>query len=389
MRRIALETDNPANYHDMFKILWKRLTDFHHIKHVHKSLLLTDYMLRYGPERFVSDMRLRSDVLRKLCFYKYYKNGVESGSDVRGKAKAILTLLDDKELLHEQRQAAASTNQKIIGFSYRDTRVDSVSHKQPRGRSNSTPVVEAKMIVDCDSPADSPLSMAEEKSPEPRKVSPVRARAKSVIPARHEEDDLLSFARSNRKNSVDIFEESGIFSFDMPEEKQSRSLVLFDESFLPAQNQMALVPMVPHNDVSLFDVGHNDVSLFDEVDLVAPVEVEEQKPVDLMEMEVEHNEDVIPEDLWAFANVDDIRVTNSEKKRREYAMKKKMMMKGQKLNQMEAKHKMEFDSAPFTNVNAQSNAVVPYGMQFQQGYYQQVVPYSYPNAQSQAELHWN
>jgi len=384
MRRIALECENPTNYHDMFKILWKRLTDFHHIKYVHKSLILIDYLLRYGPERFISDMRLRSDVLRKLCFYKYYKNAIESGIDVRTKAKTILGLLDDKELLFEQREAAMSTNKKIVGFSYRDPRVD-LPAKQMRPRSMSSPSpVQEKMHVDFDENHDSPLSVVEEKSPQIR--SPVRGRAKSVV---HEEDDLLSFARSNRKNSVDVFEASGIFSFDLPDEKSTQPMLLFDESFFP-NNQMALVPVVKPK--TPFD-DNDGVMLFENVDVIAPakeVEIDEQKPEDLDLVEMENESDEIPEDLWAYANVNDIRVTNSEKRRREYALKKKMMMKGKKLNQMEAKHKMEFESSvPFAHYDNSTQALVPYGMQFQQGYQQQqMVPYV--NVQQRAaDLQWN
>jgi len=375
MRRIAVECENPVNYHEMFKTLWKRLTDFHHIKHVHKSLTLIEYLIKYGPEKIVTDVRLRSDVIRKLCYYKYYKNGIESGSDVRSKSKAILGLLEDSDLLNEQRSAAMSTNQRIIGFSYRDQRVDDApSHRMIKPRSMSSPDVFEDKVVSLISPVEE----VKEMSPKKPYIQDVYRtnRAHSVAqPAKSlddGEDDLLSFARINRRSSVNDLEASGVFCFDMPSVKSSKPMLLFDESF----NQMALVPVNPVRQVNMFQEADSDMALFD--DMVEPQpQMEEEKP---MQMEEETEE--IPNDVWDFANVNDLRITNSEKKRRAHALKKKTMMKGKKLNQMEAVHKMEFDplmDMPLVNTS-NAGALVPYG---QQNY--QLVPYG----QRPAELHWN
>jgi len=385
MRRIAVESENPVNYYDMFKTLWKRLTDFHHIKHVHKSLMLIDYLLKYGPEKIITDVRLRSDVVRKLCYYKYYKNGIESGSDVRSKSKAILGLLEDKELLSEQRNAAMSTNQRIIGFSYRDQRVDDApSRKALKPRSMSSPDVFEDKVVSLISPVE------EEVKESPRKpyIQDVyRKRANSVaqpaVSVDNIEDDLLSFARVNRRQSVNDLEGSGVFIFDIPSVHSSKPMLLFDESFMPG-NEMALVPVNPVAPVSMFQDVDSDMALFDDMSESNGFQFEEEKPVE-METNMEEDCEEIPDDVWMLANINDIRITNSEKKRRAYAMKKKSMMKGKKLNQMEAKHKMEFDplmDMPMVGT-ASVGALVPYA-QAQQNY--QMVPYGQRPAE---QLYWN
>jgi epsin len=118
MSRIVFESESPANYSMMFTALWKRLTDYEHIKHVLKSLILIEYLLKNCHLRFVADVRLRSDVIRRLKHYKYFKDGRDVGQDVRAKAQAVMKLLEDKELLSKERELAATTGARIKGFSH-------------------------------------------------------------------------------------------------------------------------------------------------------------------------------------------------------------------------------------------------------------------------------
>jgi len=118
MARIARDAESPANYHMIFTTLWKRLTDYQYLKHVLKSLVLIDYLLRHCHERFVSDVRLRSDVIRRLKNYKYFEDGKDIGAEVRHKAQAVLALLENRELLEKERIRARETEGKIQGYSH-------------------------------------------------------------------------------------------------------------------------------------------------------------------------------------------------------------------------------------------------------------------------------
>jgi hypothetical protein len=346
---------------------------------VHKSLCLIEYLIKYGPERFVTDVRLRCDVIRKLTYYKYLKNGSEVGAEVRSKAKTILVLLEDKTLLAEHREAAISTNQKIIGFSYRDSHRNAPS-VPVRAASESL----SERSVALASPEPEPEEFKEVVAPKPRRTHT------EEIPEVEEEDDILAFARSNRRGSSNNFNASGIFSFEMPDAPASKPALLFDELF--AGNEMALVVVAPQHAPTPV---RNDMMLFDDAENFTKV-VEEEKPTEpemLMETEVVVDSETIPDDIWDFANVDNIRVTNSEKKRREHLLNKKRMMKGQKLKSMDKLYKMEMDHGllAITYGESNGNAVVPYGMQYQQQpmyQQQQLVPYGYQHAAVQ-ELHWN
>eukprot|EP00475_Leptophrys_vorax_P036779 TRINITY_DN626_c0_g1_i1.p1 TRINITY_DN626_c0_g1~~TRINITY_DN626_c0_g1_i1.p1 ORF type:complete len:515 (-),score=140.28 TRINITY_DN626_c0_g1_i1:48-1592(-) len=117
MLRIAREAESPANYHMMFTALWKRLTDYQHIKHVLKALVLIDYLLKHCHERFVADVRLRADVIRRLKNYKYFEDGRDIGAEVRHKAQAVMALLENRDLLEKERQIARETEGKIKGYS--------------------------------------------------------------------------------------------------------------------------------------------------------------------------------------------------------------------------------------------------------------------------------
>jgi hypothetical protein len=346
----------------MFNTLWKRLTDFYHIKHVNKALTLIDYLLKNGVERFVNDVKLRSDVLLKLCYYKYLKDGRECGVEVRNKATSILELLNDRDALMGSREMAISTKDKIRGFSYKE------EIPVPQRRQSVPIAIEERKIMHGDSD--------DEDSVEEKVVTrPVRSAStpQVVAPKADAYDDLLSFARgvevSQRMITQHEHKPSGTFMFDFG--PQPKGGMIFDQSFNDDSK--------PCDDVMLFD---EVVDMADEEDRDGRIENEEVQMDD-------ESVDMIPDDIWDVAIVDDIRITLSERKRREHAIKKKKMMNGKKLKQMEAKHKMEFDPnvvMPQSQYygTGSNMALVVYGAPQQQ---QQMVPYGY--ARPVEQLHWN
>lgn len=61
MAEIATASHNHEQYPHLFAMLWKRLNDQEHYLHVQKALLLVDYLLRNGSEKFVKDAKRRKD----------------------------------------------------------------------------------------------------------------------------------------------------------------------------------------------------------------------------------------------------------------------------------------------------------------------------------------
>ncbi|KMS93291.1 hypothetical protein BVRB_032960 [Beta vulgaris subsp. vulgaris] len=88
----------------MFSILWKRITDLHQPSHILKSLLLSEYLLIHGDDRFVRDMRTKKNVVKRLTGYKFYRNHEDVGGEVRNQARTVLELLVNEDALEKMRK---------------------------------------------------------------------------------------------------------------------------------------------------------------------------------------------------------------------------------------------------------------------------------------------
>lgn len=103
LNKIVEESDNLLSYQQLFDILWKRLTDFHYLRHVSKSLIVIEFLLLNGKESFLKDISREGDIIRRLRQYKYFEDGKDIGGEVRRIASRIVQLLDDPELRRKQR----------------------------------------------------------------------------------------------------------------------------------------------------------------------------------------------------------------------------------------------------------------------------------------------
>jgi len=347
LKRIAMEAENPAQYHDMFKTLWKRLSDFPHLMHVQKSLALIYYLLKISSDRFVADVRLRSDIIKKLCYYKYFKDGIEIGEEVRIKAQVIVMLLDDLVLLTKERDEAR--NGRISGFDSRASgsiRLDSI-----------------RQVDKYASMSDSPRSIrfasfSEEKERETMALAVVK-------PVAMEDDD-------------DFF--------------------MFDEIMAPEPKVMykPLVGKIEMDDV-IEELG---VRQNEEKQNVVVFQNEEK-----VKKGVFLGSDEVPNDLWDFNDFTDIRSSRSDREREEFLeFQEYKRQQSLKLKDMEPIYKMEFDpSMQLPMYTGHSSAMVPYNMQPQMMSYgqpiygqpvygQAMVPYVpvyLHYGQQEQQLHWN
>lgn len=116
---VARATNDYQEYPKLFRMLWKRLCDAERVLHVHKSLILIEYLLRYGSERFINDCRSRAREIARLTKYQHYNSqDEEDGSGVRLKAKQVYDLLTNDERLAEERKKADDirASGKLHGF---------------------------------------------------------------------------------------------------------------------------------------------------------------------------------------------------------------------------------------------------------------------------------
>jgi hypothetical protein len=107
MAEIARATNEYESYPLLFAMLWKRLNDQEHYLHVQKALLLVDYLLRNGSERFVTDAKRRkSDLLRLQEYRSYNADGEDVAKNCRNKAAQLYAVLDNDQRIKDERTKA-------------------------------------------------------------------------------------------------------------------------------------------------------------------------------------------------------------------------------------------------------------------------------------------
>ena len=71
LRELSLATHDYQDYPKLFAMLWKRLSDVEHVMHVTKALVLLDFLIRHGSERFVLDVKRRGRDVSALTRYRH------------------------------------------------------------------------------------------------------------------------------------------------------------------------------------------------------------------------------------------------------------------------------------------------------------------------------
>jgi len=118
MSEIARATNDYQEYPKLFAMLWKRLNDYEHVMHVQKALILIDYLLRNGNDRFINDCKRRARDIAALKKYKHYDaNNQDDAKEARAKAKAVYDLLmDDQKLAEARAKASQIKDVRLSGF---------------------------------------------------------------------------------------------------------------------------------------------------------------------------------------------------------------------------------------------------------------------------------
>ncbi|KAI5532165.1 clathrin binding, partial [Trichomonas vaginalis G3] len=108
MQEIARISYNYNECENVKKALWDQMGDIKEIRHVQKSLLLLEYLLRNGPEAFRSDTRTMLGQLQQLTTLHMYEVGEEAALEavVRKKAQDIINLVNDSDLYQMEREKA-------------------------------------------------------------------------------------------------------------------------------------------------------------------------------------------------------------------------------------------------------------------------------------------
>ncbi|MCP9265627.1 EPN2 [Dirofilaria immitis] len=118
MSEIADLTHNPMSFTEIMSMLWKRLNDHgKNWRHVYKSLVLLDYLIKCGSEKVAQQCRENIYSIETLKDFQHIEDNRDQGMNVREKAKQMVSLLYDEERLKNERTKFMMTRKKFMSGS--------------------------------------------------------------------------------------------------------------------------------------------------------------------------------------------------------------------------------------------------------------------------------
>eukprot|EP00191_Tetraselmis_sp_GSL018_P001583 CAMPEP_0177603096 /NCGR_PEP_ID=MMETSP0419_2-20121207/15301_1 /TAXON_ID=582737 /ORGANISM="Tetraselmis sp., Strain GSL018" /LENGTH=278 /DNA_ID=CAMNT_0019096787 /DNA_START=240 /DNA_END=1073 /DNA_ORIENTATION=- len=124
MSEIAEAAYDSDKYKDIMGVLARRLQDKgENWRHVYKSLLLLEHMLKHGPMKVVHELRGNVNILDNLTRFRYADaKGKDLGVNVRNRAKTLMELVQDPERIKQERDKARQNRNKYGGVSSSEMR---------------------------------------------------------------------------------------------------------------------------------------------------------------------------------------------------------------------------------------------------------------------------
>ncbi|XP_036313717.1 ENTH domain-containing protein 1 [Pipistrellus kuhlii] len=114
MLAISDLTFNTISLSEIMNMLWQRLNDHgKNWRHVYKSLMLMDYLLKNGSKKVIQLCREGLCNLQTLKDFQHVDEaGKDQGYHIREKSKQVVTLLMDEQLLQKEREVACRTRRR-------------------------------------------------------------------------------------------------------------------------------------------------------------------------------------------------------------------------------------------------------------------------------------
>ncbi|CDW55692.1 ENTH and UIM domain containing protein [Trichuris trichiura] len=107
MSEIADMTFNAMAFSEIMQMIWKRLNDHgKNWRHVYKSLVLLDYLIKLGSEKVAQQCRENIYAIQTLKDFQHVEDNKDQGINVREKAKQLVSLLKDEERMKNERSRA-------------------------------------------------------------------------------------------------------------------------------------------------------------------------------------------------------------------------------------------------------------------------------------------
>jgi epsin len=111
---IADLTYNAMAFSDIMQMVWKRLNDHgKNWRHVYKSLVLLDYLIKTGSEKVAQQCKENIYAIQTLKDFQHIVENKDQGLNVREKAKQLVSLLKDDERLKNERTKALMAKKRF------------------------------------------------------------------------------------------------------------------------------------------------------------------------------------------------------------------------------------------------------------------------------------
>ncbi|XP_014504833.1 clathrin interactor EPSIN 1 [Vigna radiata var. radiata] len=119
LAEIAQATKKFTECQMVMNVLWTRLGETgKDWRYVYKALAVIEYLVGNGSERAVDDIIEHTFQISALSSFEYVEpSGKDVGLNVRKKAENIVSLLNDRDKIHDVRNKAAANRDKYIGVS--------------------------------------------------------------------------------------------------------------------------------------------------------------------------------------------------------------------------------------------------------------------------------
>ncbi|XP_027330403.1 clathrin interactor EPSIN 1 isoform X2 [Abrus precatorius] len=119
LAEIAQATKKFTECQMVMNVLWTRLGETgKDWRYVYKALAVIEYLVGHGSERAVDDIIEHTFQISALSSFEYVEpSGKDVGLNVRKKAENIVSLLNDRDKIHEARNKAAANRDKYVGVS--------------------------------------------------------------------------------------------------------------------------------------------------------------------------------------------------------------------------------------------------------------------------------
>lgn len=115
MSEVADLTYNVVAFTEIMQMIWKRLNDDgKNWRHVYKSLVLLDYIIKTGSEKVAQQCKENFHAIKTLTSFQHIDaDNKDQGMNVREKAKQLVALLSDDERLKNERAKALKAKERF------------------------------------------------------------------------------------------------------------------------------------------------------------------------------------------------------------------------------------------------------------------------------------